>query len=60
MLSLEDALRLVDLYGERESPKFQRAAIKWLQRYLAEGSPDLSDVAKVVAGLVERREAPYG
>jgi hypothetical protein len=59
-VSLEDGLRLVHLYGECGSPKFERAAIKWLQRYLAEGSPELSDVAKVVAGLVERREAPYG
>jgi hypothetical protein len=59
-LSLEDALQLVHLYGERGSPKFERAAIKWLQRYLAEGSPELSDIAQVVAGLVERREAPYG
>jgi hypothetical protein len=50
----------VHLYGECGSPKFERAAIKWLQRYLAEGSPELSDIAKVMAGLVERREAPYG
>jgi hypothetical protein len=48
------------LYAERESPKYERAAIRWLQRYLAEGSPELSDVAKVVAGLIERREVPYG
>jgi hypothetical protein len=58
-VSLEDALRLVRLYGECGSPKFERAAIKWLQRYLGEGSPE-PDVAKVVAGLVEGREAPYG
>jgi hypothetical protein len=58
-LSLRDALHLVHIYGERGSPKFERAAIKWLQRYLGEGSPELSDVVKVVAGLVERREAPY-
>jgi hypothetical protein len=58
-LSLDDALRLVHVYGECESPKFERAAIKWLQRYLAEGSPELRDVAMVVTGLVERREGPY-
>jgi len=58
-LSLEDALLLVHLYAERGSPKFERAAIRWLQRYLAEGSPELSDIAKVVTGLVERQDAPY-
>jgi hypothetical protein len=59
-LALKDALQLVHLYGECGSPKFERAAIKWLQRYLAEGSPEISDIAKVVAGLMEHREAPYG
>ena len=39
---------------------FERAAIRWLRRYLAEGSPELSDIAKIVAGLVEPREATYG
>jgi hypothetical protein len=42
-VSLEDALQLVHLYADRGSPKFERAAIRWLQRwlqrYLAEGSP---------------------
>ena len=49
---LEDAL--VHLYAERESPKFEAAATKWLRRYLNESSPELSDVAKVVASLSER------
>jgi hypothetical protein len=54
-VSLEDALRLVRLYRECGSPKFERAAIRWLQRYLAEGSPDLSDIAKVTASLENMR-----
>ena len=58
-LSLEDALQLVHLYAERGSPKFERAALKWLQLYLAEASPELADVAKVVAGLMDRREGTY-
>jgi hypothetical protein len=58
-LSLRDALHLVPPSGERGSPKFERAAVKWLPRHLGEGSPE-PDVAKVVAGLVEGREAPYG
>ena len=58
-LSLEDALRLVHLYAEKESPKYERAAVRWLRRYLNETSPELSDVAKVVAELTQRREQPY-
>jgi hypothetical protein len=38
-LPLEDALQLVRLYGERGSPKYDRAALRRLERYLAEGSP---------------------
>jgi hypothetical protein len=55
-VSLEDARRLV--HAEKESPKYEAAAMKWLRRYLDEGSRELSDVAKVVAGLVERRDWP--
>jgi hypothetical protein len=58
-LALEDALRLVHLYADKQSPKFERAAMRWLRRYLNEASPELSDVAKVVAELNQRREARY-
>jgi hypothetical protein len=34
-LPLEDALQLVHLYAKRGSPKYQRAALRWLERYLA-------------------------
>ena len=33
-VSLEDALKLVHLYAEKESPKYEAAAMKWLRRYL--------------------------
>ena len=52
-LSLEDALQLVHLYAERQSPKFEPAAKRWLVRYLAEGTPSLRDVAKVTASLAK-------
>jgi hypothetical protein len=58
-VSLEDALRLVYLYAERQSPKFGGPAVKWLRRYLDERSPELSEVARVVAELAQRREQPY-
>jgi hypothetical protein len=53
-LPLEDALQLVHLYGKRGSPKYERAALRWLERYLAEGAPRLRDVAKVMASLAKR------
>jgi hypothetical protein len=43
-VSLEDALKLVHLYEEEESPKFERAAMKWLRRYLDERSPTLQNL----------------
>jgi hypothetical protein len=47
--TLEDAVRLVHLYGEKESPKYERAALRWLERYLTESSPSLRDFADVTA-----------
>lgn len=52
-LALDDALRLVYLYAERDSPKYEKAAIRWLERYLAEGSPGLMDFATMAATLAE-------
>ena len=58
-ISLEDALRLVHLYADKEPDKFERAAMKWLRRYLDENSPTLKNFAKVVAELNRQREGPY-
>jgi hypothetical protein len=54
-LPLEDALKLVYLYAEKESPKFEPAARRWLVRYLSEGTPSLVDVAKVTTSLTAKR-----
>jgi hypothetical protein len=54
-LPLEDALQLVHLYAERGSPKYERAALRWLGRYLVEGTPRLQRVAEI-AGELARRE----
>lgn len=54
-LSLEDALLLVYVYAERESPKREPAARRWLARYLTEGSPGLLDIAQVSASLTTLR-----
>lgn len=55
VVSLEDALRLVHLYAEKESPKFERAAMRWLGRYLAESAPSLREFAETVAKLATRQ-----
>jgi hypothetical protein len=55
-LPLEDALQLVHLYAERGSPKYERAAMRWLERYLSEGEPRLRHFAEVTADLARRTE----
>jgi hypothetical protein len=49
-------LTRVHLYAEKESPKYEAAAMKWLQRYLDERSPSLRDFAEVVVSLASRLE----
>ena len=54
-LPLEDALQLVHLYAERDSPKYERAALRWLERYLVEGSPRLEHFAEMAMKLAKRQ-----
>ena len=51
---LADARALVELYAEKGDRKFERAALKYLTRYLTEANPSLADVAQVAALLAER------
>jgi hypothetical protein len=53
-IPLADARGLVELYAEKGDRKFERAALKYLTRYLAEAEPTLADVAQVAALLAER------
>ena len=53
-ISLAQARELVELYAEKGDPKYERAALKYLARYMAEGSPSLADVAQIAAVLAER------
>jgi hypothetical protein len=50
---LEDALKLAHLYSAKESPKFEKAAMRFLRR-LDERSPTLKNFAKVVDELARR------
>jgi hypothetical protein len=62
-LTLEEALGLLFLYAEKEPIKFERAALRWLGRYVAEGKAisllkaqlALSALAELRAG--EREQA---
>jgi hypothetical protein len=49
------ALQLVHLYAERVSPKYERAALRWLERYLIEDTPTLKRFARIAGDLAERK-----
>ena len=53
-ISLAQARALVELYAEKGDPKYERAALKYLARYMAEAQPSLADVAQIAAVLAER------
>jgi hypothetical protein len=54
-IPLADARALVELYAERGEAKYERAALKYLLRYLTEADPSLADMAQVAALLAERQ-----
>jgi hypothetical protein len=55
-LTLDEALRLLFLYAEKDPIKYGRAALRWLARYLAEGKEvSLLKAQLAVAALAELR-----
>jgi hypothetical protein len=40
--------------SSRQSPKREKAALRWLERYITEGSPRLQHFAQVAAELAQR------
>jgi hypothetical protein len=55
-LTLEEALRLLFLYAEQDPIKYERAALRWLVRYLTEGKAvSLLNVQLALAALAELR-----
>jgi hypothetical protein len=50
----EDALQLIHLYADRGSPKYERAAMRWLECYLVECCPTLTQFAAIVASMAVR------
>ena len=55
-LPLEDALQLVHLYAERCSPEYEKAAMRWLERYLTESEPGLQHFAEITVSLAKLEE----
>jgi hypothetical protein len=51
---LTGARALVVAYAEKGDRKFERAALRYLRRYLEEADPSLADAAQVAALLAER------
>jgi hypothetical protein len=49
----------VHLYAARGSLKYEKAALRWLERYLAEGSPKLEFFAQITRSPA-KREASDG
>jgi hypothetical protein len=43
------------LYAERGSPRYEKAAMRWLRRYLSEGSRRLQHFAEITASLARLR-----
>ncbi len=55
-LPLDQALRLLFLYAEKEPIKFDRAALRWLARYVTEGKAvSLLKAQLALAALSELR-----
>ena len=54
-LSLGEALDLVVLYAEVEPAKFEKAALRWLARYVSEAAPSLLRAQIALAALSELR-----
>jgi hypothetical protein len=54
-LSLEDALGLCVLYRQCVPGRYERAAVRWLERFIAEKRPALEEVGLAVGALSELR-----
>jgi hypothetical protein len=54
-LSLADALMLCELLAKTDPARYERAALRWLQRFIDERLPPLTEVALAAAALAELR-----
>ena len=54
-LSLDDALSLCELLAGPDPARFERAALRWLQRFIDERLPPVPEVALAASALAEVR-----
>src|SRR5512133_1073549 len=54
-LSLADALSLCELLANVDPARYERAALRWLQRFIDERVPPLTEVALAASALAELR-----
>jgi hypothetical protein len=54
-LSLADALLLCELLANLDPTRFERAALRWLQRFIDERLPPLGEVALAASAPAELR-----
>ena len=54
-LSLSDALSLCELLANADPARYERAALRWLQRFIDERLPPLTEVALAASALAELR-----
>jgi hypothetical protein len=54
-LSLAYALSLCELLADTDPARYERAALRWLQRFIDERLPPLTEVALAAAALAELR-----
>src|SRR6476659_8787655 len=54
-LSLADALSLCELLANADPARYERAALRWLQRFIDERLPPLTELALAASALAELR-----
>jgi hypothetical protein len=54
-LSLADALSLCELLANADPARYERAALRWLQRFIDERLPPLTEVGLAASALAELR-----
>jgi hypothetical protein len=59
-LSLADALSLCELLAATDPKRYERAALRWLQRFIDERLPPLAEIALAACALAELRHGQRG
>lgn len=54
-VSLADALLLCELLANTDPARYERAALRWLERFIDERLPPLTEVALAASALAELR-----